>query len=79
MHYYTDIITHGRPVGTSRRHWWRQVDNILMEFHRSEISGLYRTRTWTAHLTDGDANHYAISRSQTATEQLTWSEQTEHS
>ena len=62
MHYYTDIITHGRPlvnqsvVGTGG-----EVHNILLAYHLSETNGSYQARTWTARLTDRDANHYAIS------------------
>ena len=49
-----------------------QVDNIPIEFNLSETNMLYRARTWTACLTDGDANHYAISpvRLQTETVEL---------
>ena len=46
---------------TSRLHWWRQVDNMLIELHLSETSGSYRAQTWMARFTGGDANHYAIS------------------
>ena len=46
---------------TSRRHWWEQFNSTLIEFHLSETSGLCRSRTWTAGLTDRDANHCAIS------------------
>ena len=41
---------------TSRRHWWERVNNTVIEFHLSVTSGLSRARTWTAHLTDIDAN-----------------------
>ena len=50
-----------RLCWTSRQHWWEQVDNMLADPHLSEANGSYRARTWMAHLTDRDANHYAIS------------------
>ena len=31
------------------------------QFHLSDTSRAYWARTWTVHVTDGDANHYAIS------------------
>ena len=46
---------------TSRRHWWEQFNNTLIEFHLSETSGSCWARTWTACLTDRDTNHCAIS------------------
>ena len=57
MYYHIYMITHGRPllnqssalVGTSKQH--------LIEFHLSETSRLSRAQTWTAGLTDRDANH----------------------
>ena len=61
MHYYTDIITHGWPFLTSRRHWWERVNSTLIEFHLYEASGLSGKRTRTARLTDRDANDCAIS------------------
>ena len=61
MHYYTDIITHGRPFLISRRHWWKQVNNTVIEFHLSETSRSCQARTRTTHLTDRDANDCAIS------------------
>ena len=47
---------------TSRRHWWDQVNNTVIEFHLSETSGLSRARTRIARLIDRDANDCAISR-----------------
>ena len=38
-----------------------QLSIMLIEFHLSETNGSYRDRTWAGHLTDTDANHYAIS------------------
>ena len=60
MHYYTDIITHGWPFLTSRRHWWERVNNTVIEFHLSNTSGSRRARTWIARLVGRDANDYAI-------------------
>ena len=37
-----------------------QVDNILIEFPLSETNVSCQLQTWTACMTDGDANHYAI-------------------
>ena len=59
MHYHLDMITHGWPCWTSRRHWSGQVDNMLIDFHLSETNGLCRAQTWAPRLTD--ANYYAIS------------------
>ena len=61
MHYYTDIITHGRPFLTSRRHWWEQVNSTVIEFHLSNTSGSRRARTRIARLVDRDSNNCAIS------------------
>ena len=61
MHYYTDIITHGRPFLTSRRHWWEQVSNTVIEFHPSITNGSCRAWTRIARLIDRDANNCAIS------------------
>ena len=36
-------------------------NNILIAYHPSETSGSCLSRTWTARLTDKDANHYTIS------------------
>ena len=55
MHYYTDIITHGRPFLTSRRHWWERVNYTVIESYLSVTSGSSRAQTWTAGLTDRDA------------------------
>ena len=41
---------------TSHRHWWRQVDYMLIEFHLSETNRPCRARTCMPHLTDGDWN-----------------------
>ena len=38
-----------------------QIDNILVEFHLLETNRLCWTQSWTASLTDGDDNYYAIS------------------
>ena len=57
MHYYTDIITHGRPCLTSHQHWWEQ----MIESHLSVTSGSGFVRTWTTRLTERDANNCAIS------------------
>ena len=38
-----------------------QLDDMLVKFHLSETNGLCQARTWTTRLTDGDADHYAIS------------------
>ena len=45
---------------TSRRHWWVRVNNIVIEFHLSETSGLSGKRTRIARLVDRDANDCAI-------------------
>ena len=45
---------------TSRRHWWKRVNNTLIESHLSMTSRLSRERTRTARLTDRDANDCAI-------------------
>ena len=37
-----------------------QIDNMPLQYHLSETSGLFKTQTWKAHLTDGDADHCAI-------------------
>ena len=37
---------------TSRKHWWGQVDSMLVEFHLSETNGSYWARTWKAFLTE---------------------------
>ena len=55
---------------TNRRHWWEQVDYILIESHLSEPNGPCQAWTWMAGLTDRDANHYAISPSPTVKQ--TW-------
>ena len=47
--------------GTSRRHWWEQVNNTVLESHLSVTSGSSRAQTQTALLTDRDANDCAIS------------------
>ena len=46
---------------TSRRHWWEQVRNTVIESHLSVTSGLSQERTWTARFIDKDANDCAIS------------------
>ena len=46
---------------TSHQHWWEEVDNLLVDLHLSETNGPCRAWTWTAHVTDREANHYAIS------------------
>ena len=61
MHYYIDIITHGRPFLTSRQQWWERVNNTVVESHLSVTNGSIRARTWTARLTDRDANDYTTS------------------
>ena len=38
-----------------------QVKSMLIEFHLFETYNPYQARTWTARMTDRDANHYAIS------------------
>ena len=45
---------------TSRRHWWGQVDNMLVDLHLSDTNGLSRARAWIARFTDRDVNRYAI-------------------
>ena len=60
MHYRLDMILHERSL-VNWWHWWRQVNSMLVEFHLSETNRPYRARTWTARMTDRDANHYAIS------------------
>ena len=52
MHYYTDIITHGRFFLTSRRHWCERVNNTVIESHLSEKRRSSRAQTQTAHLTE---------------------------
>ena len=44
---------HENTWWTSRRHWWRQVHNILIEFRLSETSRLYPAWTWMVRMTDG--------------------------
>ena len=69
MHYYIDMITHGtafvEPVsstGWSRSATLReQVDNMPVDLHLYDTNGSSRAQSWTACMTDGDANHYAIS------------------
>ena len=46
---------------TNWEHWWEQVNSMLVEFHFFETKGSCRAWTWTACLTDKDANHFAIS------------------
>ena len=55
MRHHTGIMTHGTALN-SRRHWWGEVDNMLVELHLSETNGPCLARTWTTRLTDGDAN-----------------------
>ena len=49
------------PFWTSRRHWWEQVNNTLIEFHPSMTSRSSRERTRAARLIDRDSNDFAIS------------------
>ena len=46
---------------TSRRHWWEQVNNTVIEFHLSMTSGSSWERTRSARLIDRDSNDCAIS------------------
>ena len=46
---------------TSRRHWWEQVNNTVIESHLSVTSGLSWARTQPTGLTDRDTNDCAIS------------------
>ena len=46
---------------TSRRHWWEQVNNTVIEFHLSITSSSRRVRTRIALLVDRDAKDCAIS------------------
>ena len=52
MHHYTDIMTHGRPFLTSRRHWWERVNNTVIEFHLSETDRTGLEPGWTAWQTE---------------------------
>ena len=61
MHYHLDMITHRPPLLNNRQHWWEQVDNMLVDLHISVTNGSSQAQAWTAHFTDRDANHYAIS------------------
>ena len=47
---------------TSRRHWWEQVNNTVIEFHLSITSGSRRVQTRIARWVDRDTNDCAISR-----------------
>ena len=46
---------------TSRRHWWEQVNNTVIESHLSVTSGSSQERTRAARFIDRDANNCAIS------------------
>ena len=37
-------------------------NNSMVELYISKTNESCRARTWTTHLTDGNANHYALSR-----------------
>ena len=63
MHYHIDMITHGPPLLNQSSAPMGQVDNMLVDLHLSVTNGWSRAQAWTAHFTDGDDNHYAISPS----------------
>ena len=60
MHYYTDIITHGRPF-FNQSSALVGVNNTVTESHLSVTSGSSRERTRAARFIDKDANDCAIS------------------
>ena len=47
---------------TNCRHWWGQVENILIEFKLPELNGSCRAQTWMVCLTDGDGIPHAVSQ-----------------
>ena len=58
MNYHIDMITHDTAF-VEPKALMGQVNRMLIKFHLLETNHSCRARTWMAHLTDGDANHYA--------------------